>query len=157
MVRVSPCQTSIHAHLASGFDFLTSELQQDVRCHHLPLRLRSVILKLRGQNALDDTILAPSFMLENMLFNCKTERQTNLTINVHRIYFISYDINTNSHRHLVYLTWNSPENLQNILTLRFKSTNTSMHTHQQRYTNTQIYTCISEILWIYIIIHYRKL
>ena len=78
-------------------------------------------------------------MLENMLFNCKTERQTNLTMNVHRISFFTYDINNNSHRHLVNLTWNRPENLQNILTLRFKYANTSMHTHQQRYTNIYTY------------------
>ena len=41
------------------------------RPHHLPLRFLSVILKLRGQKALEETILAPSFILANLSFNCK--------------------------------------------------------------------------------------
>ena len=66
-------QTGTNASVVLCFDFPTDGLVREVTWHHLPLRLRSVILKLRGQNALDDTILAPSFMLENMLFNCKTK------------------------------------------------------------------------------------
>lgn len=37
--------------------------------HHLPLRFLSVILKFIGQKALEETILAPSFMLANLNFN----------------------------------------------------------------------------------------
>ena len=35
-----------------------------------PLRFRSVMRKLSGQNAFDDTIFAPSFMLAKRIFNC---------------------------------------------------------------------------------------
>jgi len=37
---------------------------------HIPPRLRSDIRKLSGQNAFDDTICAPSFMLANLIFSC---------------------------------------------------------------------------------------
>jgi len=34
-----------------------------------PPRLRPVMWKFRGQNAFDDTIFAPSFILANLCFN----------------------------------------------------------------------------------------
>lgn len=61
--------------LAKHIKILTELIEFSIRIafvcswHYLPLRLRSVILKFIGQNAFEETILAPSFMLANLNFN----------------------------------------------------------------------------------------
>ena len=54
--------------------YLTIKIEKKMRKKlnypHIPPRLRSEMCILMGQNALDDTILVPSFKLANRIFNC---------------------------------------------------------------------------------------
>ena len=62
-----------------GMKYIDEMIGNTIQRQNLPLKFLSVILKLSGQKALDETILAPSFILAKRSFNCN-EREITMNL-----------------------------------------------------------------------------